>query len=230
MLVLETFPPALGILSPSQFCLKADALLTLSGLPFARETALPQKAPLGKLPVLRDGAERVADSGRIERHLRLAHGFDADAGLDARARGEAQAYRCMLEEHLYFIMHHARWIARPEITREVFLGRLPEAVREAAFAQIQAKMARDLEGQGLGRHAEEDLLAFGRADLEALALRLGEGPFFFGEIPHSIDTTLFGFLENLVTIALDGPLEAAARAHPELVAFCTRFRERVYGG
>ena len=136
----------------------------------------------------------------------------------------------MLEEHLYFIMHHARWIARPEITREVFLGRLPEAVREAAFAQIQAKMARDLEGQGLGRHAEEDLLAFGRADLEALALRLGEGPFFFGEIPHSIDTTLFGFLENLVTIALDGPLEAAARAHPELVAFCTRFRERVYGG
>ena len=37
MLVLETFPPALGILSPSQFCLKADALLTLSGLPFARE-------------------------------------------------------------------------------------------------------------------------------------------------------------------------------------------------
>ena len=209
MLVLETFPPALGILSPSQFCLKADALLTLSGLPFARETALPQKAPLGKLPVLRDGAERVADSGRIERHLRLAHGFDADAGLDARARGEAQAYRCMLEEHLYFIMHHARWIARPEITREVFLGRLPEAVREAAFAQIQAKMARDL---------------------EALALRLGEGPFFFGEIPHSIDTTLFGFLENLVTIALDGPLEAAARAHPELVAFCTRFRERVYGG
>lgn len=229
MLILETFSPALGVLCPSQFCLKTDALLALSGLAYAREPALPVTAPLGKLPVLRDGALRVGNSVLIERHLRTAHGIDLDAGLGPRERAEALAWRCLVEEHLYFILHWSRWIARPDAACATFFGRLPEPKRAEVFAQVRAKMARDLEGQGLGRHAPEDLLAFGRADLEAIALRLGAGPFFFGETPRSIDTTLFGFLENLVAVDLDGPLEAEARRHPGLVAFCDRFRARAYG-
>jgi glutathione S-transferase len=228
MLTLLTFKPALGVLSPSSFCLKSDALLALSGLPYTRKAANPMKAPRGKLPVLLDGDRTICDSEAIAAHLRIAHGFDPDLDLDRLQRAEAEAYRAMVEEHLYFIGHWSRWVARPEETRAVFFREVPAPVRQVLFPVIRRRMIRNLEGQGTGRRDERELLALFETGMGALAVRLGAAPFFFGPKPRAIDTALFGFLENAIAVELDGPFEQVARRHDNLRAYCDRMRARCF--
>lgn len=228
MLTLLTFRPALGVLSPSSFCLKADALLALSGLPYRRQPANPMKAPRGKLPVLRDGAQTISDSEAIARHLRVAHGFDPDAGLTQDQRAEAEAFRVLVEEHLYFIGLWSRWALRPEMTCAVFLGSLPAPMRQIVFAAVRRKMLRALRGQGTALRSHDELLELFETGLAALATRIGAGPYFFGTDPRAIDTVLFGFLDNVIRIELDGPFEQIARRHSNLRAYCDRFRVRLY--
>lgn len=228
MLTLLTFEPALGVLSPSSFCLKADAALALSGLPYQRRAANPMKAPRGKLPVLLDGDKTISDSEAIARHLRDVHGFDPDAGLGAAQRAEAEAWRALVEEHLYFIGLWSRWVDRPAATREVFLRDLSAPMRRMVFALVRRKMARDLQGQGTGKRSRAELLVLFETGVESLSIRLGVRPFFFGTTPHLIDTALFGFLENVITIDLDGPFEQIARKHHNLRSFCDGMRARLY--
>ena len=69
MITLHTFGPMLGVPDPSPFCIKAMALLKMSGLPFeVVPGADPRKAPKGKIPWDtvtggHDGARRCRRAG-----------------------------------------------------------------------------------------------------------------------------------------------------------------------
>ena len=69
MLILHTFGPAFGLPDPSPFCMKAMALLKMSGLEHQCVSGDPRKAPKGKLPCLVDGDATIADSTFIRWHL-----------------------------------------------------------------------------------------------------------------------------------------------------------------
>jgi len=227
MLTLYVFAPALGTISPSPFSVKSLLLLQMSGLPFTRAAGDPRKAPKGKLPVLEDGGRRVPDSQAIQRHLAKAHGYDPDAHLTARQRAEAAAIRHLIEDHLYWVLVFARWIDHPEATRRAFFGTLPAPLRRPVFALVRRQVARALHGQGMGRHTAAEIYAMGSEGLEALSLLLGDGPYLFGEAPSGIDTSLFGFLENVLAAELDTPLRQAASRCPGLVAFHRHIREGI---
>lgn len=229
MLTLLTIGPALGVLSPSPFCLKADTLLAMSGLAYARKPGSFIKAPRGKLPVLADGGTLVTDSEAIRRYLRAAKGFDADASLDADQAAEALAWRTLIEEQLYFLMVWSRWIDRPEAIEAPFFGAMPLPVRKAVFTFARSKIRRDLNGQGAGRRDAAERRAMGEEIVAAVARRLGGRPFVFGETPTALDATIFGAFENLIAVELDGPLEQAARSHAALSGHCARMRERFHG-
>ncbi|TCO71282.1 glutathione S-transferase family protein [Rhodovulum euryhalinum] len=224
MLALHVFAPEMGMISPSPFSVKALLLLELSGMPFTRVPGDPRKAPRGKLPVLVDNGQAIPDSEAIRAHLARAHGFDADAHLTTRQRAEAAAIRALVEEHLYWVLVHSRWIERPAETRAAFFGRLPAPLRRPVFALVRRQVDRALQGQGTGRHAPGEIHAMGAEGLAALATLLGDGPYLFGDRPSSIDTVIFGFLENVLAATLDTPLRAAAAAHPGLVAYHRRLR------
>ncbi|MGC9420029.1 MAG: glutathione S-transferase family protein, partial [Rhodovulum sp.] len=224
MLALNVFSPALGTISPSPFSVKALLLLEMSGLPYTRCAGDPRKAPRGKLPVLVDGGEAIPDSEAIRAHLARAHGFDPDAALNARQRAEAAAIRALVEDHLYWALVHARWIDRAEATRAAFFGRLPAPLRGPIFALVRRQVARALHGQGMGRHPAEAIYSMGADGLVALAKLVGEAPYVFGDRPSSIDTVVFGFLENVIAADLDTPLKDAALGLPALVAYHRRLR------
>ena len=122
MLKLIVLPTAWGIRNASAFNLKAEALLAMSGLRFEKEEALPSKGPKGKLPALVDGDQTIGDSSLIQRHLEREHAIDFDGGLTPREVADAEAYRRMAEEWLYFIALWGRWLKMPEVTREAFFG------------------------------------------------------------------------------------------------------------
>lgn len=156
-------------------------------------------------------------------------GIDFDGHLDTRQLAIAEAFRRMVEEHLYFAMVYMRWIDNTPAVKDMFFGDAPAPVRLLAFPMIVRKIKRDLQGHGMGRHDRETIYRFGCADLKAVSDAM-EGPFFFGGKPSSLDATLYGSLENLATVPLDNPLRDAVHADGKLMAFLGAFRDGVFDG
>src|SRR5262249_7960030 len=97
-ITLYGFGSVLGMPDGSPYVLKAEVLLRMAGRPYVKATAMtPDQAPKGKLPVIDDAGEIVADTTFIRAHLENKYGFDFDRGLDKTERAEAWAIERMLE-------------------------------------------------------------------------------------------------------------------------------------
>ena len=229
MLTLIKLPTAWGLRNASAFNLKAEALLTLSGLDFDALEATPSKGPKGKLPALIDAGRVIGDSALIQAHLEQAHGVDFDGGLSARDRADAMAYRLMAEEYLYFIALYVRWIVYPEITQDLFAG-APKAIRRLIVRHLRGQVRRTLIGQGIARHSRDEIYRFGVGVIDALAARIGAGPFFFGDKLRSIDAALYPQIVNITDAPYETPLKDRARGHANLVAYARRCDDAIFKG
>jgi glutathione S-transferase len=69
-------------------------------------------------------------------------------------------------------------------------------------------------------------MALGTADFAAIAELLGDQPFLLGDKPHTVDCSLFAFLEALIPFPVDSPIKQAVLGHANLVAYRQRIRER----
>ena len=130
MLKLITFEPALGCRSPSPFAVKAEALLTMSKLPFEKIYGDVRKAPRGKFPVLMDGDKIIPDTAHIQAYLEEQKGVDFDKGLNLHQKSIAQAFRRLVEDHLYFLNMYFRWIgARRTVSVMHFFRKSPHCCK-----------------------------------------------------------------------------------------------------
>ena len=222
MITLYQFPPVWGR-NVSPFTLKLETWLRLAGIPYQTVAVRnPGQSPKGKLPYIRDGEALIADSSIIIEHLKRTRGVDPDAGLDPLERADALAFQRLLEEHLYFILAYSRWFD-PDGWRTVMpalFGAIPPGARQVVAAMVRRKVRRDLKGQGLGRHRRDELYAMARGDLEALATRLDDGPFFFRERPGTLDAVAYGCLANLLLVPVETELKRIGQEFPNLRAFC----------
>lgn len=226
-LTLLTVEPSLGIRCPSPFCLQIEATLTLAGLPFTKEFTTPQQGPKGKLPVLRDGDQVIPDSHFIRIHLRDRYGVDLDAGLTDAQRAEAEAWRRMAHDHLYWAQVRTRWEDHPTVIRDAFFGAIPRPLRDLVFAMVARQVRSALHGQGLGRHARDELRVLVEQDLDALVTRLGDAAFLFGDHPTSVDLSVFPVLLNLLAPDVPTDLQRSVQARPSLVAYVARCEARL---
>ncbi len=234
MLTLLSFPPALGIRSLSPFSYKAEALLVMSELEHEvvpGDLGDPNQAPLGKLPVLRDGDQVIPDSCRIQAYLESRYGIDFDPELTTIDKAVAEAFRRLVEDHLYWVLVYSRW-CEPEnegLMIDAVFGDLPERQRRAVFDGVRSTYVKSLFLQGIGRHDAETIYEFGRQDLDSLAHYLDDKPFFFGDLPSSFDALLAGLLLNVLGTPMASPLKAHAEAIPDFAAFVERFERTVFG-
>jgi len=229
---LHQFRTAYGIPNLSPFCMKVETWLKLAGLEYQiKWTFNPGAGPKGKLPFIKDGKTVVADSQDIVEYLTKTYGVDLDATLSAEQKAIAHAFRKTLEESTYFALVYFRWIdpATWPKTRDVFFGKLPPGIKTLLPVVAQRKTARNLDGQGTGRHSPEEIAARAGADLAAIAEYLNVKPYFMGDRPTSIDATLYAFLANLWEVELDTPLKQLVGRHKNLVAYCDRMRARCFG-
>lgn len=230
MLELIQFPAAFGIMNGSPFCMKVEVFLKLAGLPYrVNSRVLPMRLPKGKLPALRDGDALVCDSQTIIEHLQRHHAAALPPALQRAESGAEHVLRRMVEEHLYFAMLWHRWIddAGWAVTAPTFFSHLPGPLRAVVPALVRRKMRRDLVGQGMARHDAGEIAARACADLDAVALTLGELPYFGGEAPGAIDATLYGFLANVLFVAIDNPVQRHLQTLPTLVAYTSRLETQI---
>lgn len=229
MIILKSLPGAFGLRSASPFCMKAEALLALSGLEFEIEIGDPRKSPTNKLPVLVDEGQIIADTSLIKKHLEDQHSVKFDDHLNAHQKALALAVQRMVEDHLYFAIVYFRWVEHPDMVRETFFNFIPAPIRKFVFSKILKKVKRDLQGHGLARHDRENIIEFAAQDLQAISTLLGDNKFFFGEQISSTDAVLFGALEILYSSTEDHALKDVAKSFENLQAYDQRLKDALFG-
>lgn len=233
MITLYQFGPAMGLVDPSPFVMKADLLLKLSGLSYRRVRGDMRKAPKGKLPYIDDDGQIVADSTLIRLHLADKHGLTLDAGLSEAQKALAWSVDCMLGDHFYWGIVHERWMVDEHFARgpSVFFKGVPALLRGLVTTLVRRKVRANLWGQGMGRFSAAERLRLLEADVAALSALLGDKPYFMGETATWIDASVYAFVSGALTDAMgETPSRALVAARPNLAAYAERLRAEFYSG
>jgi len=230
MITLHHFGPAFGLPDPSPFCIKAEILLKLSGLPYQVRVGDLRRAPKGKLPLIVEDGITICDSSFIRFHLEARHGVDFDAGLDAEQRGVLWALEKMLEDQIYWIMVAERWLDDGNFARgpAQFFKLVPAPLRPLVCALVRRKVRRNVDGHGIGRHSPAERLQLSARALDAMVAILGERPYFGGAQPGGGDAAPGAFLIAALAPLFDSPFRALVEQRPTLTAYAGRMRERFF--
>lgn len=230
MITLYTFGPAFDLPDSSPFVTKTEVQLKMAGLDYRTDRSGYPTAPKGKLPYIEDDGVVVADSTFIRAHIERKYGFDFDRGLDDVARARAWAIERMLEDHLYWAAAYTRWIMSENFAKGPahFFDAMPEAEQAAIRRAVVDQTARDLRGQGLGRHSEAEIADLAGRSLSALATLLGDDPYIGGDRPCGADATAFSFTAGVLAPFFDSPVRRAAENFPSLTAYVGRMMRTYY--
>lgn len=230
MLTLLTFPGSFGAPSHSPYCVKAMCLLEISGLPWQPEYLNdPRKMPLGRLPVLRDGAHLVPDSAHIQAHLE-GKGIDFYKGLDAQDKARAHALIQMSEAGIYNILVHDRWLVDAcwEHTRTAFFHSIPFLVRGPLTRKLRKTIRAKMIAQGTAQFSEDERLARMKHDLNALSTQLGDQAFLFGETPTAADAAIAPVLDMILRLPAKTGARDLLSGWEGLPAYVDRVRAELY--
>lgn len=228
MITLYTFGPHFGLPDPSPFVTKAEVLLKMAGVPYRTDTSGFGKAPKGKLPYIDDDGMIVADSTFIRLHLEQRHGIDFERGLSAAQKGAAWAVEKLCEEHLYWIVVKERWCDKENFDKgpRQYFDKAPALVRPLVIAMINRQVKRNLHGQGLGRHTDEELGVLAGKAVDAIAGVLGDKPWLMGDEPCGADAGVWSFMLSGLCPLFRSTVRDHIGRHNNLVAYAARGRER----
>jgi len=217
-----------GMPNLSPFCSKLETYLRMASVPHTLAVADIRKAPKGKVPYVGIDGGLMGDSQLVIEAIERRLGDAAlDAGLDARDHATGHVIRRMLEDGLYFVSMYNRWIT-PDgyaVLAPVFKQILPAPLR-ILMPMIRRSVRKSLRAQGAGRHTTDELMAMGIADVDALALFLGDQPFLLGDKPRTVDATVFAFVTSLLGFPAESRLRTHALAKANLVAYRDRIAAR----
>jgi glutathione S-transferase len=230
MITLYTFGPISNLPDASPFVIKAHVLLKMSGQSYETNRTGFRKAPKGKLPYIEDAGQVIADSTFIRWHLEKKYGIDFDAGLSAEQRAVAWAVEKMLEDNLYWLGVHWRWMDDGNFKKvaDQFFKSVPSLLRRVLEPMVRGKVTKSLKAQGTGRHSEADMLRIGQKGIEALATLLGDKPFLMGEQPTGVDAMCFAIVTSALCPDFTTPMKRVIESHANLVAYEARMRQRFF--
>jgi glutathione S-transferase len=238
MIKLYQFEPAFGLPNASPFCMKLETYLRMAGVPF--QIAPPnmqdlRKAPKGKMPFIDDNGKIIADSTFIIDYLKTTYinnngGDKLDNWLSAEQKAVALGFQRLMEENLYWVMVHTRWLEPTgwAVIKTVFFDKMPAPFRWFVPALARRGLIKAMHGHGIGRHSPAEIHEIGKRDITAIAEFLGNKPYFMGEQPSTIDATVYAFAANLVYVPIASPLKTQAEKYPQLKAYCERIKALYY--
>ena len=227
-LTLLSWGAGFGLPSICPECLHALALLRFSGTAFTLDDRGARlSSPSAVLPAVLLGARAVAGARAIAAALAGADGRlgarELDAGLSAAERAETAAFSALVLDGLYPAELCQWWLQeeRAEATSAAFGGRAGFPLGLVVQGQLRRGHARRLELCGV---SWDDAQARLEGGLRALSDRLGQGAYFFGDAPRSLDAAVYAHLASINARAGEDAAQALLRRHANLLAFCERVR------
>ena len=102
MITLITYPAQFGTRSSSPFCIKAEYLFNMAGVPWQRQDENdPRKWPKAKLPAITVDTDIIGDSDGIRLYLE-GQGADFDKNITDIEKAHSHTFIRMAKEHMYF--------------------------------------------------------------------------------------------------------------------------------
>ena len=232
MLTVYGFGPAFGLPDSSPYVLKLETWLRMAQVPYRSERGDVRKAPKNKLPYVADGNRVIADSSQIIEYLEKKHNDPLnDKRFDPWDRALAQALKSLFEADLYYIVAYLRWWNDDdfEIMKNPLMGMaassgIPKFAVPGVVTLVRRRVRGQLDGQGIARHAREDVYAMGRTLVESASELLASKKFFLDDQPSKLDATAYGMLAALMAEPFDNPVKACAKGRQNLVDYCERIR------
>lgn len=224
------FPRLFAIPNLSPFCAKLETWLRIAGIAYeVVDTGNPRSAPKGKLPFIEDGGVRIADTSLIIEHLKKTRGADPDAWLDQNQRAIATLVQRTLEEHYAFVLLHTHFIREQgwKHTQATF-DSVPGLIRPLVGRMVRARMRKILWFQGLSRHSDQEIMKRAVQDWESILTVMGEGPFFFGAKPASIDAITFATLASTILTPIESPVRDYVKSQPRYMQYVEHMRSRFF--
>jgi glutathione S-transferase len=224
MITLYGSGPMFGLPDPSPFVVKAEMLLKISGVPYKKAQMSFSAAPKGKIPYIEDKGRFLGDSHFIRRHLEQDYKIDFSGGYDARTLAVGWAIERMLEEHLYFLNVHSRWMDDGNFEKgpRQFFDDAPAPIRPVVRTMIRRKVGKMLKGQGLGRHTEAERLELAQGDIDCVETLISGGGYALGATPCATDATVFPFLLSAAAPYFNSQAGDYIRTRPKLVTYLAR--------
>ena len=225
MIDLYQFTPAFGHANLSPACMKVEAFLRLSQLPFQIiEENNPAKGPKGKLPFIRDNGLLIGDSELIMDYLESKYDFSMDGHLDRVTQAHNNTYSRMLDEHLYWALVYSRWGDEnnwPALKQQIFGAIVPPLNSLIAFL-VRHNTKKQLHAQGMGRHNRDEIYDMANKDIQQLAMYLDGKQWFGGSYVCKLDITAVAYLSNIMLADLPSPMARCIREHENLLAYIER--------
>jgi glutathione S-transferase len=227
MITLYGSFPAFGLPQASPFVMKTEVQLKMADIAYRLERGGREAGPKGKIPYIVEATNRIGDSTFIRDHIEKAYGIDLDRGLTADMRARSWAIERMLEDHLYWAIVYQRWMIDDNFAAGPahFFDTLPPDTREETRSAARSQVATALHGQGLGRHAPDEVADLGCRSLKALATLLGNKAYLMGPAPSAVDATAFAMIAAAAAPAFVSAVRDFAEAQTNLM----RYRDRLMG-
>lgn len=232
-IILYQYEPMFGLPTASPLCMKLETYLRMAGIEHSVSILKGRsQAPTGKAPYIEEDGRLLPDSGLIINHLEQTRGHPVDGTLTLAQRAESLALQRLMEEHLYWVIIYMRWVD-PD-TRSAwrpYLGELlkvPKILLPFFARQTEKDLGKALYAQGIGRHPPETIWQMGNSNIQALAHRLGNRPWGFGDQPTVFDACLYSFVGLIVRTPWDNPLKAVTLKHTNLVSHFDRMLSQYF--
>ncbi|OBT44859.1 hypothetical protein VE00_04998 [Pseudogymnoascus sp. WSF 3629] len=224
-----------GAYTWSPFVVKLEARLRFSHLPYSTQVGTLTASPKGKLPYVRieesDGqSSLLSDSALITKSL-IKSGAIADLNADLSPAQAATdlAIRALLEDKVYFLNAHERWITNFYTMRDIGpLSTIPYLPRLIIGQIVYSKTIRTLHGQGTGRYSPAEIAALRLETWTVLDGMVGEGWVLGGRGPTDVDACLFGFLVSSLTASANPETKAIIQGLPNLMGYAERVHEEYF--
>ncbi|MEM7595722.1 MAG: glutathione S-transferase family protein [Cyanobacteria bacterium P01_A01_bin.83] len=233
-ITLYQFPRPEIIPNLGFFCMKVEVFMRMTSIPYKiKEILNSSQAPKGKLPYIIHQGQKIPDSSHIIEYLTSHFSLTLDNHLNQEQLATAHAVNIMLEERLRWCIVYSRWLdERYWLAFEnIFLDLLPfplKTIFPILALRKKNRIANTLNYNGIGKFTPEEIYAFGKKDIEALATILGDKSYLFGDKPTSYDSTIYSFLANLIDVPLECSLNTFARNCENLTNYCQRMKSNYF--
>ena len=235
MIKVHKYGPAFGMPDASPFVTKLETYLRMTGQTYETVASDVRKSPRSQLPYVEIDGKIVTDSSNIIDELEAARQDKLDARLDAKAQAVAWAFKSMLEEHFYFGVLFMRWatdegwaVFEPSLRDILARMGVPSLMRGMIAKKARQYTVGRTRTQGMGRMPRAEVVAACRHDLDALAVELGDKPYFCGDAPTTYDATVYAFAAGALCPAFDNEVTRHAADKNNVVAYAARIKEKYW--
>ena len=210
--------------SLSPFPLKLETFLRLANIPYVNDLSGAQSSK-GKTPWMTLDGVDVADSQLCIKYLKNKLNLDVNSKLTKEQQGVSQAIQVMVDEHLYWTLVYNRWVydKKKTLVKRHFNPPAP------ILWMITRMVKKQLHGQGMGRHTDEEVWSFMLDDLSALNNYLADKAFMMGAELTEVDCSVFGMLCQFVYMQEDDVCKGMVQdKFPKLYAYVERIKDSLW--